>query len=58
MDKLNNVGIGLTGVAGSEAVEIAAQVSAIPISETMKALTQIIIAIATLVSLFRKKKTV
>lgn len=58
MDKLNNVGIGLTGVAGSEAVEIAAQVSEMPISETMKALTQVIIAIATLISLFRKNKKV
>lgn len=58
MDKLNNVGIGLTGVAGSEAVEIAARVSEMPISEAMKALTQIIIAIATLVSLFRKNKKV
>lgn len=58
MDKLNNVGIGLTGVAGSEAVQIAAQVSEMPISETMKALTQVIIAIATLISLFRKNKKV
>lgn len=56
MEKLNTVGIGLTGVAGSEAVEIAAQVSDMPISETMKALTQVIIAIATLISLFRKQR--
>lgn len=50
------MGIGLTGVAGSEAVQIAAQVSDMPISETMKALTQVIIAIATLISLFRKQR--
>lgn len=56
MDKLNNVGIGLTGVAGSEAVQIAAQVSEMPISEGMKAITQVIIAIATLISLFRKQR--
>lgn len=58
MEKLNNIGIGLTGVAGSEAVQLASEVSEMPISEGMKAITQIIIAIATLVSLFRKPKKV
>lgn len=55
-DTLNKIGIGATGVVGAEIIEPAMQAVSIPLTDWSSALTQVIIALATVVSLFRKKK--
>lgn len=55
-DTLNKIGIGATGVVGSEIIEPAMQAVSIQLTDWSSALTQVIIALATVVSLFRKKK--
>ena len=58
MEKLNKLGIGAVGMVGAEMAPVIQQVSELPISELMKAVTQIAIAIATILSLFRKQRKV
>lgn len=58
MEKLNKLGIGAVGMVGTEMAPVIQQVSELPVSELMKAVTQIAIAIATILSLFRKQRKV
>ena len=58
MEKLNKLGIGAVGMVGTEMAPAIQQVSELPVSELMKAVTQIAIAIATILSLFRKQRKV
>lgn len=58
MEKLNKLGIGAVGMVGAEMAPVIQQVSELPVSELMKAVTQIAIAIATILSLFRKQRKV
>lgn len=55
-DTLNKIGIGAAGFVGSEVIEPAMQAVSIPLTDWSSALTQVIIALATVISLFRKKK--
>lgn len=58
MEKLNKLGIGAVGMVGAEMAPVVQQVAELPVSELMKAVTQIAIAIATIISLFRRQKKV
>ena len=56
MDRLNKIGIGSIGFVSTEVAPAIQQVAEMPISELMKAVTQIAIAVATILSLFVKRK--
>ena len=56
MEKLNKLGIGSIGFVGAEVAPAIQQVAEMPVSDLMKAITQIAIAVATIFSLFRKGK--
>lgn len=56
MDTLTKIGLGATGFIGTELVPVVAQAAEIPPSGIMQAITQLIIAVATIISLFRKPK--
>lgn len=58
MEKLNKLGIGAVGMVGAEMAPVVQQVAELPVSELMKAVTQIAIAVATIISLFRKQRKV
>ena len=58
MEKLNKLGIGAVGLVGAEMAPVVQQVAELPVSELMKAITQIAIAVATIISLFRKQRKV
>lgn len=58
MDTLNKIGMGATGFIGTELVPVVAQAAEMPPSGVVQAITQLIIAIATIVSLFRKPKKI
>ena len=58
MEKVNKLGLGSVGMVGTQMAPVIQQVSELPVSELMKAVTQIAIAIATIVSLFRKQRKV
>lgn len=56
MEKLNKLGIGSVGFVGTEIAPAIQQVAELPVSELMKAVTQVAIAIVTILSLLRKSK--
>lgn len=58
MEKLNKLGIGAVGLVGAEMAPVVQQVAELPVSELMKAVTQIAIAVATIISLFRRQKKI
>lgn len=58
MEKLQSLGIGLTGMVGSGTADYIVNTAPVPVSDIMSVITQVIIGIATLISLFRKKKGV
>lgn len=58
MEKLNKLGIGAVGMVGAEMAPVVQQVAELPVSELMKAVTQIAIAVATILSLFRRQKKI
>ena len=58
MDNVKTIFLGSAGVAGQEVVQVATELQVAPITESVGLVSQIIILVATLVSLFRKKKNV
>lgn len=58
MDTLNKIGLGATGFIGTELVPVISQAVEIPPSGIVQAITQLIIAVATILSLFRKPKNI
>lgn len=50
--------MGATGFIGTELVPVVAQAAEMPPSGVVQAITQLIIAIATIISLFRKPKKI
>lgn len=56
LDSIQKIGIGLTGFVGSNVTASVVETVSVPISDWTSALTQVVIALATLVSLFRKKR--
>lgn len=55
LDTLQKIGIGATGVAGSNISASIIETVSVPIQDWTSALTQVIIALATIFSLFKKK---
>lgn len=58
MDKIQNIAIGAAGVVGTEVVEQISAIDASVANNWVSALVQVVIAISTVVSLFKKKKGV
>lgn len=56
MDTLSKVAIGATGFIGSNVTAAVVETVPVPVHDWVSALTQVCIAIATLVSLFKKKR--
>lgn len=56
MDSIQKIGVGLTGFVGSSVTSSVIETVNVPIHDWTGALTQVVIAIATLFSLFKKKK--
>lgn len=56
MDSIQKIGVGLTGFVGSSVTSSVIETVNVPIHDWTSALTQVVIAIATLFSLFKKKK--
>ena len=57
-DTIKTLFIGSTGAAATEVVNIAQNFDPVPITEGAGLVSQIIILVATLIGLFRKKKNV
>lgn len=55
LDSLQKLGIGATGVVGSNISASLIETVNVPVHDWASALTQIVIALATIVSLFKKK---
>ncbi len=55
IDTLQKIGIGATGVVGSNLSATIIDTVQVPVHDWASALTQIVIAIATIFSLFKKK---
>lgn len=55
LDTLQKIGIGATGVVGSNLSASVIETVSVPINDWASALTQIVIALATIFSLFKKK---
>lgn len=55
LDTLQKIGIGATGVVGSNVSASIVESVNVPINDWASALTQIVIALATIFSLFKKK---
>lgn len=55
LDTIQKIGIGVTGVAGSSVSASVIENINVPINDWASALTQVVIAIATIFSLFKKK---
>lgn len=55
IDTLQKIGIGATGVVGSNLSATIIDTVQVPVHDWASALTQIVIAIATVFSLFKKK---
>lgn len=56
LESLKPLGIGAAGFLSSTGVQTAQAVEAVPISETVGIISQIVILVATLIGLFRKNK--
>lgn len=56
LDTLQKLGIGATGVVGSNITASVVETVNMPINDWASALTQIVIALATIFSLFKKKR--
>lgn len=56
MENLKTFGAGLTGLGASFAIAEFPQIVNVNVSTVVEAVVQIIIAVATIVSLFKKKK--
>ena len=57
MDEFKTIGTGLTGLGTSLATAEIPQIINVNVSTVVEAVVQIIIAVATIVSLFKKKKS-
>ena len=55
LDTLQKIGIGATGVVGSNVTAAVVETVSVPVADWASAMTQLVIAIATIFSLFRKK---
>lgn len=56
LDTLQKIGIGATGVVGSNLSASLIETVSVPINDWASALTQVVIAIATIFSLLKKRK--
>ena len=56
MEKLKNIGTGLAGLGTSLATAEVPQIINVNVSSVVEAVVQIVIAVATIISLFKKKK--
>ena len=56
LDTLQKIGIGATGIVGSNLSASVIETVTVPITDWASALTQIVIAIATIFSLLKKKR--
>jgi hypothetical protein len=57
-ETIKTIFLGSAGVAGQEAVQVVTALDTAPITEGVGLISQIIILVATLIGLFRKKKNV
>lgn len=57
-DTIKTIFLGSAGLAGEEVVQVATAMDTAPITEGVGLISQIIILVATLIGLFRKKKNV
>lgn len=55
LDTLKNIGIGATGVVGSNLSASVIETVSLPIQDWTSAIVQVVIALATILSLFKKK---
>lgn len=56
IEKMKTLAVGLTGMIGSAGTDVIVQASNIPVSDWTAAITQVLIAVATLIGLFKKRK--